>query len=118
MTLYGDVVSITATTAGVSGTITVPMGARLLGLNIAGTENAAAVVISSVEIKWTGLQSPIKFVPNIVSCVEANGSGVGTCKTPMIDLRKLPPVSNTNTVTITITSTANITVEVGLMWVA
>jgi hypothetical protein len=36
----------------------------------------------------------------------------------MIDLRKLPPVSNTNTVTITITSTANITVEVGLMWVA
>jgi hypothetical protein len=116
MTLYGDVVSIAATTSGVSGTITVPMGAKLLGLNIAGTTGAA--IISSVEIKWTGLQTPIKFVPNIVICVGANGSGVGTCKTPMIDLRKLPAVSNTNTVTVTVTSTGNFTVEVGLMWVA
>ena len=114
MTLYSDVVSIAATTSGVSGTITVPMGARLLGLNIAGS----IAIISSVEIKWTGLQSPIKFVPNIVFCLGANGSGVGTCKTPMIDLRKLPVVSNTNTVTVTVTGTANITVEVGLMWVA
>jgi hypothetical protein len=36
----------------------------------------------------------------------------------MIDLRKLPAVSNTNTVTVTVTTTANTTVEVGLMWVA
>jgi len=115
MTLYGDVVSIAATTSGVSGTITVPMGARLLGLNIAC---AGATLLSSVEIKWTGLQTPIKFVPNIVYCLGANGSGVGTCKTPMIDLRKLPPVSNTNTVTVTVTSTGSYTVEVGLMWVA
>jgi len=116
MTLYSDVVSIAATTSGVSGTITVPMGAKLLGLNIAST--GTTVVISSIEIKWTGLQSPIKFVPNMVSCVGANGSGVGICKTPMIDLRKLPAVSNTNTVTVTVTSIANCTVEVGLMWVA
>jgi len=116
MTLYSDVVSIAATTSGVSGTVTVPMGARLLGLNIAGS--VATGIISSVEIKWTGLQSPIKFVPNIIQCVGANGSGVAICKSPMIDLRKLPAVSNTNTVTITVTSTGNLTVEVGLMWVA
>ena len=115
MTLYGDVVSLVATSSGVSGSITVPMGARLLGLNIAG---AAFVAISSVEIKWTGLQSPIKYVPNIVYVLGANGSGVGICKSPMIDLRKLPAVSNTNTVTITVTTTGNTTVEIGLMWVA
>ena len=116
MTLYSDVASIAATTAGVSGSITVPMGARLLGLNIASIIGGA--LISSVEIKWTGLQSPIRYVPNVVTCLGANGSGVATCKSPMVDLRKLPAVSNTNTVTVTVTTTANTTVEVGLMWVA
>jgi hypothetical protein len=117
MTLYGDVVSIAATTSGVSGTITVPMGARLVGLNLAATATSG-VIISSVEISWTGLQSPIKFVPQIVISPGTNGAAVGTVKSPLINLSRLPPVGNTNTVTIKITSTANITVEAGLMWIA
>jgi len=117
MTLYGDVVSIAATSSGVSGTITVPMGARLVGLNLAGT-TTTGIVISSVEISWTGLQGPIKFVPQIVISPGTNGAAVGSCKTPLINLSRLPPVQNTNTITIKITSTGNITVEVGLMWVA
>lgn len=120
MTLYGDVVAISATTAGVSGTITVPMGAKLLGLNIASNVagGAALGIVSYVEIKWTGLQTPIKYVPSMVQLGSTNGSSLSMCKTPFIDLRPLPPVAQTNTVTITVTTTANIAVEVGLMWVA
>lgn len=120
MTIYSDVVAISATSAGVSGSITVPMGAKLLGLNIASAVAGGAVsgVIAVVEIKWTGLQSPIKLVPSMIQLSSTNGSSLTMCKTPLIDLRKLPPVANTNTVTITVISTANIAVEVGLMWVA
>ena len=39
MTIYGDVVSIAATTAGVAGTITVTQGARLLRLKRSGNRN-------------------------------------------------------------------------------
>lgn len=117
MTLYGDVVAIAATSSGVSGTITVPMGTKLIGLNLAGTATAG-IVISSIEIKWTGLQSPIKFVPNIFVLPTTNGSAICACKSPLIDLSKLPPVANTNIVTIVVTSTGNITVEIGLMCMA
>jgi hypothetical protein len=117
MTIYGDVVSIAATTAGVSGTITVPLGARLIGMNLAAT-GTVGVGITSVEVKWPGLQSPIKFVPNLLVMSTTNGAAIATCKTPFIDLSRLPPVVQTNTVTITITTTGNETVEVGLMWVA
>lgn len=117
MTLYSDVVSIAATTAGVSGTITVPMGARLLGLNMALVA-ADPIVITSIEIKWAGLQTPIKYVPSLTMNVGANGSGNAICKSPLIDLRKLPAVANANSVTITVISTANQTVEIGLMWIA
>lgn len=120
MTTYGDVVAISATTSGVSGTITVPMGVRLLGLNIASAAagGAALGVVASVEIKWSGLQTPMKFVPSMSQLGSTNGSSLFMCKTPLIDLRKLPSVTNTNTITITVTTTASIAVEVGLIWVA
>lgn len=116
MTLFSDNVSIAATSAGVSGTITVPMGARLVGINLAATDAAAAIVLSSVGIKWTG-QEELKYVPQIIVIGSTNGVSIGATKTPMIRLPNLT-VSNTNTVTITLTSTANITVVVGLMWIA
>lgn len=116
--IYGDVVSIAATTAGVAGTITVPMNAKLLGINVAATGTTASAILSKVELTWPGLQTPIKFTPSTLMVDSTNGPGFGACETPFIDLRKLPNVKGTNTVTITLTSTANITVKVGLMWTA
>ena len=118
MTIYSDQVSINATTAGVSGTITVPMNAKLIGLNMAATGTTASAILGKVGITWPGLQTPMNFVPNLCVIDSTNGPGYGTCKSPLIDLRKLPAVKGTNTITITLTSTANVTVSVGLMWIA
>lgn len=116
MTLYGDVVSIAATSAGVAGTITVTKGARLVGLNLAATTTTASTLISKISVKWAG-QAEVSYVPNVIQVTSTNGPGFGTCKTPLIDLHKLPAVGN-NTVTITVTSLQNVTVEVGLIWIA
>lgn len=116
MTLYSDVVSIAATTAGVAGTIQAPVGARLIGMNLAAT-GTAGVVVTKVNIAWPGLSQPMSFVPSMLVVPTTNGAAVGTCKSPLIDLTKLPPVGN-NTITVTVTTTGNQTVEVGLMWVA
>jgi hypothetical protein len=115
--LYSDVVAITSTTAGVSGTITVPTGAKLVCLNISG--QLATFVISKVNISWQGLAQPMSFVPNMMALYGTNGAAIGMCNTPLIDLTKLPSVGTQNTVTITITSTGTVTgLEVALMWVA
>jgi hypothetical protein len=117
MGIFGDVVSIAATTAGVAGDIKVTQGARLIGLNLSAT-GTAGVVVTKINIAWPGLQQPVSFVPNMLVVPTTNGSAVGTCKTPLVDLSKLPPVAGQNTVTITITTTGNQTIEAGLMWIA
>jgi hypothetical protein len=117
MTIYGDVVQIAATTAGVAGDIKVSQGARLLGLNLSCT-NTAIVAISKINVQWPGLTQPWSFVPNIITSTTTNGISLGSCPTPLINLSKLPPVQGQNTVTVTVTTSANLTMVVGLIWEA
>ena len=115
MTLYSDSVSIAATTAGVAGTITVPMGAKLVGINLAYF-SATAAVPTKVNITWQNAPQPFNYVPNVMSMLGTSGGAMCMGATPTIPLNI---VTNTaNTVTITVTSSANLTVQVSLMWEA
>jgi len=114
MVLKSDSVSIAATSSGVAGTITVPNGARLLGINLNWMDADGSP--QRVELSWAGSPYPLKFVPQVCTQPQATQASVMTKETPWIDLRGLV-VRNTNTVTITITSNANATVVAGLMWV-
>lgn len=114
MTLKGDYASIAATSSGVAGTITVPSGARFLGINL--NWNIINAIVTIVEVTASGLPQPLRFTP----CMGAQSTGVGAVtaigQTPLIDLRGLSMGSG-NTLTITVTSNVNVTVVVGLMWV-
>lgn len=116
MTKYGDTVSIAATSAGVAGNITVPMGAVLTGINLSGTNAAAAVVLKRVALAIVGLPL-IAYVPSMLAIGSTNGVAIAMCKTPMIRLPRIS-VGSAQTVAITLTSTANMTFQVGLMWEA
>ena len=116
MTKYSETVSIAATSAGVAGSITVPIGAVLTGINLAATDAAAAIVLTQVKITISGLPV-IAYVPSIIVIGSTNGVSIAMCKTPMIRLPRIN-VGSAQTVTITLTSTANLTVQVGLMWEA
>ena len=116
MTIYSDVVSIAATTAGVTGTINVPQGAKLIGINLSATDATAAIILSELAIYWPN-SNVYKYVPGIIVVGSTNGVGITMCKTPAIRLPNLD-VGGANQITIKLTSTANITVSVGLMWIA
>jgi hypothetical protein len=111
--LYSDSVSIAATTAGVGGTITVPAGAKLIGMNLAYF-SATAVVPTKVSITWQGSPRNFDFVPNVMSMLGTSGGAMCMGATPTIPLNVV--VNSANTVTITITSSGNLTVQVSLMW--
>jgi hypothetical protein len=112
--LKGDYVSIAATSTGVSGTISVPDGARLVGLNVS-MKTADGGIISGIEIKGTGLPQPLKYVfPHTFVSITTNMCALAIGKTPTIKLDI--PIRGTNTVTIVVTTTANETVVCGLMW--
>lgn len=114
MVLKGDYASIAGTTAGVSGTISVPSEARLFGINL--NFNTIAGGVRSVEVTWAGAPKPLKFVPQMGGISTGAGAALAMCDTPMIDLRGLV-IGKANTVTITLTTAVNLTVVVGLMWV-
>jgi hypothetical protein len=117
---YGaDVVSIAATSSGVSGTITVPSGAHLRSLSLAYVESAnAGDVPTIIELSWAQSPSPLRFVPNGWGAVV--GTPVTTGDVHMIGDQMTIPldvvVNNATTVTIKVTSTGNLTVKVGLEW--
>jgi hypothetical protein len=111
--LQGDYASISATTAGVAGTISVPAGATLIGLNASMKGDGG--LISSIEIKGPGIQQPLKFVPNLCICLATNGAAHGMAKSPLIDLGQIS-INNPTNVSIVVTTTANETVVVGLVW--
>jgi hypothetical protein len=118
MTLHGDYVSIAATTAGVSGSITtVPIGAKLVGLNVS-MKTADGGIISSIEIISTGFPQPLKLMPKqIFGTIATNMYAISAASSPLIDLTPYNLTTQSNTVTIKVTTTANETVIVGLMWV-
>jgi hypothetical protein len=116
MTLYGDYATISATTSGVDGSISVPVGARLVGLNI-NMKTADAGIISAIEIKGTGLQRPVKIVPNIFfGSIATNMYGISVAPTPAIDLTPYQMIAKTGTILINVTVTSSQTVTIGLMW--
>ena len=111
--LYGDTVAIAATTAGVAGTINVPIGATLVGMNVSMT-TVDAGIIASIKISWQGAPQPLIFVPGNFAILGTSGAGLQVRPTPLLPLNIT--VASANTVTITVTTTANETVNVGLMW--
>jgi len=119
MTYGADVVSIAATTSGVTGTITVPSGAHLRSLSLAYVEAAnAGDVPTIIELTWAQAPTPLRFTPN------GWGAVVGTAATTgdvhmIADQVTIPldvVVGNATTVTIKVTSTGNLTVKIGLEW--
>lgn len=115
--IKSDYVSIAATTAGVTGTITtITLGARLLGLNMA-MKTADGGIVTAIEIIGTQFPTPIKLLPSMFfNMVTTNCMACAVAPTPLINLERFGLTAKSNTITIKVTSTANETVIVGLMW--
>lgn len=115
--LQGDYASISATSSGVSGTLTtVPNGIALMGLNVS-MATADGGVISSIEITGAGIQQPLKLVfPHCFGSITTNMYAMAVGRTPTIDLQRFNIKANNNSITVKVTTTANETVIVGLMW--
>ena len=113
--LYSDSVSIAATTSGVAGTIKVPTGAKLIGMNLAYF-SATAAIPTKVSITWQNSPRNLDFVQNVISMLGTSGGAMSFGATPTIPLNIT--VSTANEITITITSSGNLTVQVSLMWEA
>ena len=110
---FSDTVSIAATSAGVSGNISVPQGARLVGIDIAHTA-ATAAIITKIALSWPNSPQPLNFVPNTVALFATPGGAVTL--SAAINLPLDVSVAKATTVTITVTSSANLTVKIGLRW--
>lgn len=120
MTYGADVVSIAATTSGVSGTITVPSGAKLNNMTLAYVEAAnAGDVPTIIELTWTNSPSPLRFVPNALAEVVGTAAA-GGAMVMLPDENCLIPLNvivvNATVVTVKVTSTGNLTVKIGLEW--
>ena len=116
MTLYGDQATISATTAGVTGTIKVPDGARLVGLNIS-MKTADGGIISAIELIIPNLATPQRFnFTHGFGSIATNMYGIALGDTPTIPLNI--PIKGAQSVDVKVTTTANETVYVGLMWIA
>jgi hypothetical protein len=110
---FGDTVSIAATTTGVTGTITVPKDAHLIGIDLAFT-GAAGAIPTIIQLTWPNSPSQMSFVPNIGAVFATSGCGLATMNAVAIPLDVV--VTNATVVTVKVTSTANVTVRVGLRW--
>lgn len=115
-----DVVSIAATSSGVSGTVTTSIGAQLKKINLAFNQAAAAEIPQIIELTWAGAPQPLRFVPPIVSFVAGTPAGAGNCtllsdgdglEIPL-DVR----MEKADVLTIKITSSGNVTVKVSVEW--
>lgn len=111
---FEDQVSIAATTSGVSGTITVPLGARLVGLDLSFTGAAGAIPVK-ITLSWPSSPQPLNFTPSIASVFATPGGAISLMNAIGIPLDV--SVGKATTVTVTVTSTGNVTTIVGLRWV-
>lgn len=118
--VYGaDTVSIAATTAGVTGTITVPSGAHLRNMTLAMTQVNTGTIISTVELSWAQCPTPLRFIFNMWSAIIGTSVTGGQINLLSDEKMQLPLdviVANATLVTIKVTSTANQTVYIGLEW--
>ena len=114
MTRYGQTVAIAATTSGVAGTIVVPRGARLMGINIAFV--AVDDIPTKIAVTYAGQPAPLNFVVPLSAQTQTTQASVALFNLgqPLIDLNLV--IDAEKTITFTVTSTGNITVRLGLMW--
>ena len=119
--VYGaNTVAIAATTGGVTGTITVAVGAHLRSLSLGFVETAnTADVVTIIELTWASAPTPMRFTPNLWG-VNVGTAVTGGQVTLVADEGTLIPldviVEKDNTVTVKVTSTGNLAVKVGLEW--
>lgn len=119
--MYGaDVIGISATTAGVTGTITVPSGAHLRNLAFAyvGTANTPDTP-TIIELTWANSPTPLKFTPNVWG--QVTGTSVTGGQTSMVADEKMHipldvVVRNATVVTVKVTSSGSLAIRVGLEW--
>jgi hypothetical protein len=111
---FEDQASIAATTSGVAGTINVPLGARLKGLDIAFTGAAGAIPVL-ISLSWPGSPQPLNFTPSIASVFATPGAAIAILRAIAIPLDVT--VDKATIVTVTVTSTGNVTTIVGLRWI-
>ena len=118
--MYGaDVVSIAATSSGVTDTITVPSGAHLRNISLSCTQVNTGAVITILELSWPQSPNPLKFVPNAWAAVIGTSVTGGQVSMMQDEKNRLPLdviVVNATLVTIKVTTTANLTVKIGLEW--
>ena len=110
---FEDQASIAATTSGVSGTIKVPLGAKLVGMDLAFTGAAGAIPVK-IELTWAGSPAPLKFTPNLASVFATPGGAISIMNAIAIPLDV--NVAKATEVTVTVTSTGNVTTIEGLRW--
>jgi hypothetical protein len=110
---YEDQVSIAATTSGVAGTITVPMGAHLVGLDLSFTGAAGAIPVK-ISLSWTQSPQPLTFTPSLASVFATPAGAISIMNAIAIPLDVT--VQKATSVTVTVTSTGNVTTIVGLRW--
>jgi len=119
MARLSDVVSIAATTSGVTGTITTGIGARLKCAKLAWTQTVTADIPTIVEFTWAGCPSPLRFVPNVISIIA--GTAVGGNANLLSDMDGCIIVldavmEKADILTVKITSTGNLTVKASVEW--
>lgn len=112
MTDYGQTVSIAATTLGVAGTIIVPKGARLTGINLAFA--MVDDIPTKIQMKVTGMPTEIFAVP-ISAQTQTTQADTTSHPTPLIPLEGMVMEAE-KSIEFTVTSTGNLTVRLGLMW--
>jgi hypothetical protein len=110
---FEDQASIAATTSGVSGTIKVPLGARLVGLDLSFTGAAGAIPVK-ITLSWANSPQPLNFTPNLASVFATPAGAISILNAIAIPLDV--NVTKDTTVTVTVTSTGNVTTIVGLRW--
>jgi len=119
MARLSDVVSIAATTSGVTGTITTGIGARLKCVKLAWTQTVTSDIPTIVEFTWAGCPSPLRFVPNVISIIA--GTAVGGNANLMSDMDGCiinldVTMEKADILTVKITSTGNLTVKASVEW--
>jgi hypothetical protein len=116
---YSDIVSIAATTSGVTGTIATQYGAHLRKLNLAWTQAATAELPTVIELTWTGSPTPLRFVPNAISMVAGTPVGGNANLMGDSDGMQIPldvVMAKADLLTVKVTSTGNLTVKVSVEW--
>lgn len=121
MARLSDIVSIAATTSGVTGTIVTQVGAKLKCIHLAFTQTVTADIPTIVELTWAGCPSPLRFVPNVISIIA--GTAVGGQAGLMGDADGMQialdvTMEKADLLTVKVTSSGNLTVKLSVEWEA